>query len=205
MFCALSYPGYAYNTQRDACDLAEPGYFSVGGVRAEAIPCPVNTSSEPSAEKPAVSLSSCLCIAGHEPADSHKLTDPTTAEYAFKQWLLSDPRYENIDDNQICVPCGRQRYKEGISAEACLQCPPHSYADKASPVSKRECSLCESGYYQTTNVDMPCGVCPASSFCVGSTPEIAILNRFAGKSIQCPAFTETIGHGAINDNPQKCM
>ena len=189
----------------DACISATTGTYSPGGYHVAGYFCPENTTTKPDATQLRTSLGDCFCDAGYGPADPLKLGDKTTAEYKFKKWLRSIPEYSGIADSQVCVPCGITRYKETVSSDSCKACPVASYAANDAPKGKKECSLCRSGFYPTPNVDIPCGKCPAGSFCVGSEPVISALLPFAGTKQSCPENSTTTEDSEENDYPFKCM
>ncbi|KAL8432333.1 hypothetical protein ACSSS7_004700 [Eimeria intestinalis] len=201
---SLSHAGYAYDDSVDSCVRAPQGTYSVGGYQATFVKCPLNTTTKPEYTGLLTSLRDCFCDAGFEPAKPSRLADPTTAEFQFRAWLRTLPDYSNIDDSQICVPCGPLRYKETVSNEACLSCPTASYASVHAPKSKKDCNLCKAGFYETANVDIPCGQCPEGSYCVGSEPRLPGLLAFAGQKKLCPDNSDTLGNTVENDHPFKC-
>lgn len=203
--CAFSLPGYVYDSSLDSCILATQGTFAPGGYRNQPIPCPPNTTTSPDKTTPLTSLQDCLCDKGYEPADSSKLHVSTTSEFRFKLWLKSISEYEEIKDSQICVPCGMQRFKGSVSAEACEDCPAASSANTHTPKSRQECKVCGPGFYETSSVDMACGQCPERTFCVGSEPLNPSYQSFAGLSWSCPDNSSTVEGSGLKDHPFKCV
>ncbi|KAL8430920.1 hypothetical protein Efla_007368 [Eimeria flavescens] len=201
--CAC-HPGFIYAESVDACIRAPQGSYSPGGYLATAISCPLNTTTKPEYTGLLTSLQDCFCNVGFEPARPERLADPSSAEYQFRDWLRSLPEYADIADSQVCVPCGPVRYKETVSSDSCQSCPTASYSSLHASTSKKDCNRCQAGYYETANVDIPCGQCPRGSFCVGSDPPIAALSINAGLKKACPENSDTV-EGVVNDHPFKCV
>ncbi|XP_026190106.1 uncharacterized protein LOC34621266 [Cyclospora cayetanensis] len=197
--------GYVYDKDLDSCILSTAGRYSPGGYKATGFPCPYNTTTMPDPSSPLTSLQDCFCTAGYEPADSAKLADSSTVEYDFREWLRSNPEYSGIADSQVCVPCGRTRYKETVSAEACLPCPTSSYSSSYAPKARKDCNLCLPGFYETAYEGIPCGQCTLGSFCVGSEPEIPSLKPYAGLKQSCPLNADTVESNEKNTHPFSCL
>ncbi|CDJ55978.1 hypothetical protein, conserved [Eimeria maxima] len=115
------------------------------------------------------------------------------------------PEYAGIGDEQVCVPCGYNRYKETVSADKCLPCPPNSYSSSYSPTSKKDCDLCLPGFYETESEEYLCGQCPPDYICVGSQPPVASLVVYAGIKKPCPEHSNTLEGRVQNDHPYKCL
>lgn len=206
--CSLwrSLPGYYALYEDDAlqCKEAEVGYFSLGGYDAERVKCPPFTSTN--AENGlAIDLTHCLCEPGYAPAKPEFLADPTSPAATLKRWILLNPAYANLDDSQVCMLCGRRYFKGKVSADACTECPLHSFSSVDGPTSKSSCNMCRTGYYLTANEDMPCGECQADHFCVGSDPAIKDLEVFAGEKVSCSENTQTMQPYNRNADPFSCM
>lgn len=197
-------PGY-YSVNREgiiACEAANVGYYSLGGYGAQQIKCPPHTST---ASTNAQSLADCLCEPGYEPASPETLADYNSAANSFKNWILLIPAFRTLNDSQVCVPCGRRRYKEKVSADSCTPCPPHTFAAISAPTARKSCNLCDAGYYLIGNEETPCVECLANHFCVGSDPAVRTLIQFAGAASPCSENTITVEPNYENTQPFKCM
>ena len=201
-----SLPGYyaVYKDNELQCQSVDAGYFSLGGYAAQQIACPPFTSTNPS-DGLAIDLTHCLCKPGYSPATDKALKDPSSPASQLKSWLLLNPAFQGLNDSQICMLCGRKRYKGRVSAEDCIDCPLNSFSNADGPTHKSSCNMCIPGYYLTSNEDIPCGECQAGFFCVGSDPRVSGLEAFAGEKIACSENTITIAPYNENADPFSCM
>ncbi|EKX74219.1 conserved hypothetical protein [Theileria equi strain WA] len=213
------FKGYYYRHDAGGikeCVPCDEGYFCEGGFHGKRKKCPTNTTTLTSDTKinnttPPKSVAECVCKMGYAIASVDRINDPTTLEHTFKLRIIDEIREMELEDTNVdinklvCIPCGNRRYKDKIGNEDCIECPKNTFSESISATSISQCNLCDQGYFETEDVQLPCKKCTEDHFCVGSDPVDSEMKKYSGKRIKCPEHAKTIEPYEKNSNITNCL